>query len=64
VGGEFVDEGPAMGSRVLRSFANEETLVVKPGGGGKGRSLVGLGEREVPARPSVVAEVGFFYFYF
>jgi hypothetical protein len=47
---ELVDDGQAMGSLGLRSFANEETLVVKPVEGGRGRSLVGLGEREVPVR--------------
>jgi hypothetical protein len=31
---------------------------VKTGGGSKGRPLVGLREREVPVRSSVIAEVG------
>ena len=53
-----VEEGPATGGGGLRSLRIKSPLVVKPAEGGGGRSLVGLGEREVPARSLVIAEVG------
>ena len=58
VGDEFVDEGPATGNDGLRSFRIKRPLVVKPAEGVGGKSLVGLGEREVPGRSLVMTVVG------
>ena len=58
MGEELVDEGPATGGGGLRSLRMKRPLVVKPVEGVGGRSLVGLGEREVAAGSLVITEVG------
>ena len=49
MGEELVDEGPST-DYVVAIFVMKRPLVVKPVEDGRGRALVGLGERELPAR--------------